>query len=119
MKMRAMIVQPMAGKTDQEIMQVREKAKTLLEDIGYEVENTLLDIDERWATSKGFLHIPLLYICESLKAMSRCHAVYFCKGWATTRGCIVEHEAAMLYGLHKFYESDDEDADHGQEAQAD
>jgi hypothetical protein len=102
--MRAMIVQPMAGKTAQEIMDTRNRAKALLEDIGYVVENTLFDIDEEWAVSKGFFHIPVLYLSESLKVMSRCHAVYFCKGWQNARGCIVEEEIATLYCLHKFYE---------------
>lgn len=105
MRMKAMIVQPMAGKTEQEIMDARNRAKEQLEDIGYEVVNTLFDIDEDWAMATGTVHIPVLYLGESLKAMSQCHAVYFCKGWETTRGCMVEHEAAMLYGLHKFYEN--------------
>lgn len=110
MKMKAMIVQPMAGKTMQEIAETRNRAKEQLEAIGYEVENSLFDIDESWLLATGTVHVPVYYLGESLKVMSRCHAVYFCKDWATTRGCIIEHETAMHYGLHKFYEhSDDEE----------
>lgn len=108
MRMKAMIVQPMAGKTDQEIMDARNRAKEQLEDIGYDVEDSLFDMDEDWLRATGTVNIPIRYLGESLKVMSRCHAVYFCKGWETTRGCIVEHLTAMHYGLHKFYEQIDE-----------
>ena len=39
--MRAMISQPMAEKTDEEIVNTREKAVEYLRDRGYEVVNTL------------------------------------------------------------------------------
>jgi hypothetical protein len=110
MKPKAMIVQPMAGKTEQEIMETRNRAKKQLEAIGYEVEDSLLDMDEDWLRATGTVHIPVRYLGESLKVMSRCRAVYFCKDWETTRGCIIEHLTAMHYGLYKFYEHNN-DAD--------
>lgn len=39
--MKVMISQPMAGKTDEEIVETREKAKAELEELGYEFINTL------------------------------------------------------------------------------
>lgn len=106
MLMRAMIVQPMADKTEQEIIETRDKAKALLEDIGYEVMDTYFAIDERLALATGRIHMPIYYLSLSLSVMSKCHAVYFCKGWANARGCVVEHEAALRYGLKTFYEED-------------
>ena len=38
---RAMLSQPMAGKTDDEIKETREKAIKTLENKGYEIVNTL------------------------------------------------------------------------------
>ena len=38
---KAMLSQPMAGKTDEEIVATREKAIKILEEKGYEVVNTL------------------------------------------------------------------------------
>lgn len=104
MLMRAMIVQPMADKTEQEIIETRDKAKALLEDIGYEVVDTYFAIDDRLAFAVGHIHMPLYYLSLSLGVMSKCHAVYFCEGWENARGCIVEHEAAKRYGLKMFYE---------------
>mgnify|MGYP004482326911 FL=1 len=39
------------------------------------------------------------------KAMSRCDSVYFAEGWEAARGCRIEHEAAVAYGLEVLYEN--------------
>ena len=36
--------------------------------------------------------------------MSKCNAVYFCKGWENARGCKIEHKTAKAYGLDMIYE---------------
>jgi hypothetical protein len=36
--------------------------------------------------------------------MSLCHAVYFAKGWEEARGCKLEHDVAVAYGMAIFYE---------------
>lgn len=56
--MKAMLSQPMAGKTEEEIVATREKAVV------------------------------------ALKA----------KGWEQARGCRLEHDAAIAYGLNVIYE---------------
>lgn len=78
--MKAMLSQPMAGKTNEEIVATREKAIAALKEQGYEIVNT------------------------SLEHMSLCHAVYFCHGWEKARGCRIKHEAARAYGLTVIYE---------------
>lgn len=97
--MRAMICMPMAGKTDQEIRDTYRNTKEHLECLGYEVENTLFDMDNDWLVARGYRHIPLVYLAESLRAMSRCDAVYYCEGWGNNRGCVIENAAAVAYGL--------------------
>lgn len=92
----------MAGKTDEEIIATREKAISYLESQGYGVINTLFT-DEWYSKEKmaerGVVQIPLCFLAKSLENMSKCHAVYFCKGWQEARGCKIEHEAAQAYGL--------------------
>ena len=104
---KAMLSQPMAGKTNEEIIATREKAISALEEKGYEIVNTLFT-DEWYSkdamTERGVVQIPLYFLAKSLENMSRCHAAYFCKGWENTRGCRIEHEAAVAYGLEIFYE---------------
>ena len=108
MELRAMIIQPMAGKTRAEVFETRERAIKRLEDMGYNVENSLFDMREAWLVAGGTTSVPLRYLAESLKVMSRCHAVYLCDGWADARGCRIEYEAASEYGLLAFFESSDQ-----------
>ncbi len=104
---KVMISQPMAGKTDEEIKTAREKAIEYLRDRGYEVVNTLFT-DEWYSKDKmeerEVVQIPLCFLAKSLENMSLCHAVYFCKGWENARGCRIEHDAAVAYGLDIIYE---------------
>ena len=105
--MKAMLSQPMAGKTEEEIVATRERAIKALEAMGYEVVNTLFT-DEWYSNEKmqerGVVQIPLCFLAKSLENMSLCHAAYFCKGWEDARGCHIEHEAAKAYGLTVLYE---------------
>lgn len=105
--MKAMLSQPMAGKTDEEIIATREKAIKVLESKGYELVNTLFT--DEWYNKesmekRGVVQIPLCFLAKSLDHMSLCHAVYFCKGWENARGCRIEREAAKAYGLKIIYE---------------
>ena len=105
--MKAMLSQPMAGKTNEEIVATREKAIKALTLKGYEVVNTLFT--DEWYNpenmeKRGVVQIPLCFLAKSLENMSLCHAAYFCKGWENARGCRIEHEAAKAYGLEIIYE---------------
>jgi hypothetical protein len=105
--LKAMLSQPMAGKTDDEIVATRDKAIAALEAKGYELVNTLFT--DEWynsenMTKRGVVQIPLCFLAKSLENMSLCHAAYFCKGWENARGCKLEHDAAIAYGLDVIYE---------------
>ena len=104
---KAMLSQPMAGKTDAEIVSARDRAIRVLREKGYESVNTLFT-DEWYSKEKmeerGVVQIPLCFLAKSLENMSLCHAAYFCKGWEQARGCRIEHEAAKAYGLDIIYE---------------
>lgn len=106
-KKKAMLSQPMRGKTDEEIIETRNRAIKALEAAGYEVVNTLFT-DEWYSKEKmeerGVVQIPVCFLAKSIENMSLCHAVYFCKGWDRARGCILENEVAKAYGLDIIYE---------------
>lgn len=104
---KAMISQPMAGKTDEEIVEDRERAVAALTAMGYEVINTYFS--DEWYSDKamegrGVVQIPLCYLAKSLENMALCHAAYFVKGWEDARGCKIEHEVAEAYGLEVIHE---------------
>ena len=105
---KVMLSQPMAGKTNEEIVATRERAIATLTEKGYEIINTLFT--DEWngkdaMESRGVVQIPLCFLAKSLENMSLCHAVYFCKGWEYARGCRIEHAAAREYGLELIYEA--------------
>ena len=107
MTMKAMLSQPMTGKTEEEIIKTRNHAIEELTKLGYEVVNTLFT--DEWYNKenmkeRGVVQIPLCFLAKSLENMSKCHAAYFCKGWELARGCRIEHEAATAYGLKCYYE---------------
>jgi hypothetical protein len=104
---KAMISQPMAGKTEKEIVETRENAITFLKERGYDIVNTLFTDDwysDKAMQERGVVQIPLCFLAKSLENMSKCRVAYFCKGWQTARGCRIEHEAAKAYGIAIIYE---------------
>ena len=107
--MKAMISQPMAGKTPEDIVETRNRAIKFLEERGYEVVNTLFtDVwySESSVKDRGVVNKPLCYLAKSLENMSLCDVAYFCNGWEQARGCRIEQEAAEAYGLIVMYEED-------------
>lgn len=105
--MKAMISQPMNGKTDEEILFSRERAISNLKDKGYDIINTFFT--DEWSKkenmeSRGVIQIPVAFLAKSIENMANCHAVYFCKGWENARGCKIEHEIAKQYDLTIIYE---------------
>lgn len=79
-----MLIQPMAGESEEEIIATLDKAIKALKEKGFEIVNTLFAYEwyskEKMA-ERGVVQIPLRFLAKSLENMSLCHAAYFCKGW--------------------------------------
>ena len=89
------ISQPMRGKTDEEILEVRAKAIQSAErELGEEVEVIDSFIKGAPAAAK-----PLWYLGESIKLMAKADVAYFAEGWEEARGCRIERECAEEYGI--------------------
>lgn len=89
------ISQPMKGKTDEEILAVRQKAiesaKRLL---GEEVE--VIDSFFQNAPTDAK---PLWFLGKSLELLADADVAFFAKGWEEARGCRIENTCAIEYGL--------------------
>ena len=94
------ISQPMRGKTDEEILAVREKAiksaKNYLKECGEEDEIEVIDSFFQNAPAKAR---PLWFLAKSLELLSTADVAYFAKGWEDARGCRIENECAIEYGI--------------------
>lgn len=89
------ISQPMNGKTNEEILAVREKAIKSAEDfLGEEVEV----IDSFFQNAPHNAN-PLWFLAKSLELMAGADVVYFAKDWELYRGCRIENKCANEYGL--------------------
>lgn len=92
------ISQPMRGKSDEDILREREdaivKAKDVLgEDV--EVLKTFFNLEEGTP--------PLVYLAKSIEYLAKADIVYFAKGWQNARGCKIEHDCAIAYGVDYIY----------------
>lgn len=104
---RAVISQPMAGRSNADILEVQAAARAALSSMGYTVINTYFIDDWNEAqesTQSAVVSIPLNFLARSIDRMSRCHAAYFCAGWQDARGCRAERMLADEYGLKVLYE---------------
>lgn len=92
---RLFISQPMNGKTDEEILAVREKAiKSAEERLGEPLE-----IIDSFFQSVPADARPLWFLGKSLELLSTADVVFFAKGWEGTRGCKIENTCAIEYGI--------------------
>lgn len=91
------ISQPMGGKTDEEILETREKAiksakAKIADGEGVEV------IDSFFQNAPADAR-PLWFLGKSLELLSTADVAYFAKGWENARGCRIENTCAIEYGI--------------------
>ena len=94
------ISQPMNGKTTEEIENERNYIIDKLR------ENESVEIIDSFFKDKPYESSLLWYLGESIKLMSEADIVFFCNGWQTARGCQIEHDCALEYGIDTMYEED-------------
>ena len=97
----------MNGLTEEQITKAQNKFLEYAKKENFEVVNTYFQ-DEWYSnesmSSRGVVQIPVCFLAKSLEKMSQCNIVYFAKGWENARGCKIEHEVALQYGLDIIYE---------------
>lgn len=104
---------PMSGRTDEEIKyQIEEmKAEFLLKnpfDKGEEIEfvhnfNEMEVVTNTFDPFEGERKTPALYyLGRAINKMAYCDGVYFGKGWTRARGCIIEWQTCMKYGISRY-----------------
>lgn len=89
------ISQPMRGKTNEEILAVREKAIASAErELGEKVEV----IDSFFKDAPVDAN-PLWYLAKSIEMLSTADVAYFAEGWEKARGCLIENTCAIEYDI--------------------
>jgi Asp-tRNA(Asn)/Glu-tRNA(Gln) amidotransferase A subunit family amidase len=90
---KAIISQPMRDKTEEQVRSEREQTVKMLEERGYEV----VDIVFPDFTNMG--NIPLKYLARSIEFIADVDFVCFISGWENARGCKIEHQCCVDYGI--------------------
>lgn len=89
------ISQPMGGKTDEEILAVRKQAiEKASELVGEPVE-----VIDSFFRSAPVGAKPLWFLGKSLELLADADVAYFAPGWNDARGCIIEHDCTIAYGI--------------------
>lgn len=97
--MKIFISQPMKGKTDEEILSERNRAINKIKETVYEEDVEIVDSFLKDIKVPNSVNEPLYYLGNSLILLSTANIAYFIKGWNEARGCKIEHECAVQYGL--------------------
>lgn len=93
--LKVFISQPMNGKTNEEIEAVRQKA---IASVQAEVNEEVEVIDSFFKDAPHDAK-PLWFLGRSLELLSTADIAYFAKGWEEARGCRIENECAIAYGI--------------------
>lgn len=90
------VSQPMKDKTDEEIKEEREDiVKCVTERFGgVEVIDSFVEENAPNSANAG-----LWYLGKSLELLANADCAYFAEGWKDYRGCKMEHEACVQYGI--------------------
>ena len=101
--LKLFISQPMKGKTDEEILQERERIISMVRAQYGSVQ--VIDSFVKENPPKE-VNTPLWFLARSIKFLSEADVAYFASGWWNTRGCKIEHECAEAYGIQIIEEED-------------
>lgn len=102
------ISQPMSGKSEEEILATRQKEidkiHQLFDADGVEINIIASYIDD--ATRKHFqkytsddINWDIFWLSQSLERLAMADMIWLCEGWEYSKGCNVELECAIQYGL--------------------
>ena len=96
--MKVMISMPMAGKHDETI-------RTEYNDIGEKFKKLHIEVVDTYFTDDitNISRSGIYFLAKSILAMEDVDAVYFADGWRNARGCEIEHQVCMKYGIKTLY----------------
>lgn len=102
----AVISQPMKNVDPDKVKLQREKAEAAVRAAGYEPIDTVYEKDFTYDVDNDTIINPALWhMGLALMRLSKAHVIYMCDGWDTTRGCTLEHQAALAFGVDIMYET--------------
>lgn len=101
---KVFVSQPMRNKSEEEIRKNIEIARRYAEDL----TRKRVHILETYFPSYAKLH-PITALARSLDMLSKADLCIFMPGWEEARGCNIEHETVLNYGIKAAYIKEEEE----------
>lgn len=95
--MKLFISQPMKGKTDEEILAVRNSMIAKVKEVHGDIE-----VIDSFFQGEPVVDKPLWYLGKSLELLATADIAIFAPRWDSARGCRIEHQCCLDYGIEIF-----------------
>lgn len=95
MAIKLFISQPMCDKTNEEIEKERVAAVARVE----EICNDEVEVIGSFFKDAPHDAKPLWFLGKAIEMLAFADAAYFCKDWQNYRGCRIENQCAIEYGI--------------------
>ena len=99
-KIKLFISQPMLNRSNEEIKTERE---LIIASLKTAMVNSEIEVIDSFFENAPHDAKPLWFLGKSLELLSTADIAVFAKGWETARGCKIEHECALQYGISLIY----------------
>lgn len=98
MSIKVFVSQPMRGKTEAEILAVRDREIAIVKEHFPEEELIILpSYFEDYQPTDG--NKALKYLAKSLEMLADADVAVFARDWEEARGCRIENQCAVEYGI--------------------
>jgi hypothetical protein len=94
--MKVFLSHKMSGLSEEEVMQIRQKAIDYLTDKYGQIEVIDNYHHEDAPENAG----RIWHLGTSIRMMEEADAIYFCDGWEYAKGCVIEYKICRLYNLN-------------------
>ena len=101
--MKVFISQMMRGLTDEEILKTREEAIEFAKTTIDLSSGDTIEIIDSFFQSAPAEAKPLWFLGKSLELLSTADVCLFVGDWENARGCRIEHECCVQYGIPRIY----------------
>lgn len=94
------ISQPMRGMSPEQVEAVRKEAEKDVISMGFKpYENVYDESFSEQAVPENCKHPGILAMAGAMERLSQADALYLAPGWSSARGCRIEYEVALSFGM--------------------
>lgn len=94
------ISQPMRGMSPEQVEAVRKEAEKNVISMGFKPYKNVYDESfSEQAVPENCKHPGILAMAGAMERLSQADALYLAPGWSSARGCRIEYEVALSFGM--------------------